>query len=104
MDVQKLRCAPGSSLLDTTLASIIRGVALRKMPVAADTDHLRFAHERQLAIVRAMTPGERWQRALQMNRTMRQLLAAGFRDRHPEWSDDLVKKAVAERILYARTG
>jgi hypothetical protein len=39
-----------------------------------------------------------------MNRMMRKLLAAGFRDRHPEWSDSQVRQAVAQRVLYAATG
>jgi hypothetical protein len=69
-----------------------------------DLDHLRAAHERQVAIYRAMTPQQRLQQALRMNRTMRELLAAGFRDRHPDWTEAQVKRAVAERILYARTG
>ena len=34
----------------------------------------------------------------------RELMAVGFRDRHPEWTDLQVKRAVADRILYARTG
>jgi len=71
---------------------------------ATDTDHELAAHERQVAIIRAMTPQQRLQQALQMNRTMRELLAAGFRDRHPAWTDAQVKRAVADRILHARTG
>ena len=74
------------------------------MSVMAEPEHVRAAHERQLAIVRAMTPIERLQRALQMNRTMRDLLAAGFRSRHPDWAEAQVRRAVADRILYARTG
>jgi hypothetical protein len=74
------------------------------MSVPAESDHLRIAHLRQIAIIRAMTPGERLQRALHLNRTMRLLLAAGFRDRHPGWTEAQVNRAVADRILYARTG
>jgi len=74
------------------------------MSVIAEPEHLRAARERQIAIIRAMTPAERMRRALQMNRTMRLLLAAGFRERHPDWSELQVARAVAERILYARTG
>ena len=74
------------------------------MPVIAKPEHLIAAYQRQIAIIRAMTPTERLQRALQMNRTSRELLAAGFRHRHPEWAEAQVKRAVADRILYARTG
>jgi hypothetical protein len=51
-----------------------------------------------------MAPQQRLQQALRMNRTMRALLAAGFRDRHPTWSEAQVRRAVADRILHARTG
>ena len=74
------------------------------MSVIAEPEHVIAAHQRQLAIIRAMTPTGRLQRALQMNRTARELLAAGFRQRHPAWTEAQVKRAVADRILYARTG
>lgn len=58
----------------------------------------------QVAIYRAMTPQKRLEQALRMNRTMRDLMAAGFRDREPTWSEAQVRRAVADRILHARTG
>ena len=73
------------------------------MSVTAEPDHVRLAHARQLAIVRAMTPIQRLQRALEMSRTMRELLAAGFRSRHPDWDEAQIARAVADRILHART-
>ncbi|MDR1009676.1 MAG: hypothetical protein LBM04_00840 [Opitutaceae bacterium] len=51
-----------------------------------------------------MTPQARLGQALRMNRSMRELMAAGFRARHPDWSEAQIKKTVAERILHARTG
>ena len=89
---------------DTGLADHPGYVIVGCMSVIAEPEHTRTAHERQLAIIRAMTPTERLQRALQMNRTMRELLATGFRSRHPDWSVAQVRRAVADRILYARTG
>lgn len=74
------------------------------MSTGAESDHLRAAHQRQVAIYRAMTPEQRWQQAVRMNRSMRALLAAGFRDRHPKWTDSEINRAVADRILHARTG
>jgi len=74
------------------------------MAVAASSDHQRAAHERQVAIYRAMTPTQRLEHALAMNRTMRELLAAGFRERNPAWSENQLRLAVADRILHARTG
>jgi hypothetical protein len=70
----------------------------------AHTDHERAARVHQMAIYRAMTPQQRLAQALQMNRTMRQLLAAGFRLRHPNATEGEIKRAVANCILHARTG
>jgi len=51
-----------------------------------------------------MTPQQRMTQALRMNATMRRLLALGFKNRHPDWTDAQISRAVADRILYARTG
>jgi len=32
------------------------------------------------------------------------LMTAGFRDRQPTWTETQIRRAVADRILYARTG
>jgi hypothetical protein len=74
------------------------------MSPVTESDHVLTAHERHVAIIRAMTPQQRLEQALRMNHTMRELLAAGFRDRHPAWTDAQIKRAVADRILHARTG
>jgi hypothetical protein len=74
------------------------------MPATAEPAHVRAAHARQMAIHRAQTPQQRVEQALRMNHTMRELMAAGFRDRHPRWTELQIKHAVADRILHARTG
>ncbi|MBL9203681.1 MAG: hypothetical protein JNN01_01250 [Opitutaceae bacterium] len=74
------------------------------MSAIAEPDHERAAHEHQMAIFRAMSPQQRLHQALRLNRSMRALMAAGFRDRHPTWTENEVRRAVAERILHARTG
>ena len=74
------------------------------MFTVAAPDHVRAAHDRQVAIYRAMTPQQRLEQALRMNRSMRELMATGFRDRHPEWTEPQVKRAVADRILFGQTG
>jgi hypothetical protein len=51
-----------------------------------------------------MTPQQRITQALRMNATMRRLLSLGFQSRHPEWTDSQIRRAVADRILHARTG
>lgn len=74
------------------------------MSVLAATDHLQVAEHKRLAIYRAMEPAERLRQALRMSQSMRQLMAAGFRQRHPDWTDSQVLRAVADQILHARTG
>ena len=73
-------------------------------PKAEVADHESAALALQASIYRAMTPRQRIAQALRMNATMRRLLALGFRQRHPEWSETDVRRAVADRILHARTG
>lgn len=67
-------------------------------------EHELAAYAHQVAIYRAMTPQQRMAQALRMNASMRRLLALGFQSRHPDWPDAQVRRAVADRILYARTG
>ena len=69
-----------------------------------ESPHARAAREKQAGIYRAMTPAQRLAQALRMNRAMRDLLAAGFRLRHPHWTDQEIARAVADRILHAATG
>lgn len=74
------------------------------MSRVGEAEHERAARERQHAILRAMPPEQRLWQALRMNQAMRSLLAAGFRSRHPTWSEAEIARAVADRILHARTG
>lgn len=55
-----------------------------RMSARAEYELVRAAHERRVAIYQAMSTDQRLARALRMNRNMRELMAAGFRDRHPE--------------------
>jgi hypothetical protein len=50
------------------------------------------------AILAAKTPAERAWMIEDCNRTARIVLAAGERDRHPDWSEEQVAHAVAQRI------
>lgn len=74
------------------------------MSAREQPEHETIADQRQLAIIRAMTPGQRLRQAQAMNGRMRSLLAAGFRARHPDWDAGQVQRAVADRILHAATG
>lgn len=73
------------------------------MPQEDESPHAQAARARQIAIYRAMTPAQRMGVALEMNRRMRHLLATGFRQRNPDWTETQVQRAVADRILHART-
>jgi len=74
------------------------------MSRSEESPHVRAALARQTEVYRAMTPTQRLAQGLRMNRTMRDLLAAGFRARHPAWSEQQIARAVARRILHAATG
>ena len=69
------------------------------MATVAEPDHIRQAREMQADIIRRLTPAQRLAQAERMNQAMRELLAAGFRNRYPGWSNQKVSRAVAERIL-----
>jgi hypothetical protein len=66
--------------------------------------HEKEVEARQSAIYRAMTPAQRLEQALRLNRLMRSLMDAGLRAQHPEWTAEQRQKVIAERILHARTG
>lgn len=85
------------------LAVARRRANLRFMPPENETSHARGADLRQVEIYRSMPPEQRMAVALRMRAGMRQLLTAGFRSRHPNWTDVQVSRAVADRILHART-
>ena len=74
------------------------------MAALNEPDHLLVAEERRWAIIRGLSPQQRLAQAIRMNRAMRDLMAAGFRSRHPEWSETEIRRAVADRILHASTG
>jgi hypothetical protein len=67
-------------------------------------DHIADVQARQAAIYRAMTPGQRLEQALRMNRQMRSLMEAALRAEHPGWTPEQLRRVIAERILHARTG
>ena len=50
-------------------------------------------------VLRKKTSVERVAMVLDANRTMRLMLQAHFRERHPDWDDDQIAAAVARRLL-----
>jgi hypothetical protein len=67
-------------------------------------EHESDAQARQDAIYRAMTPAQRLEQGLRMNRQMRSLMDAALRAEHPEWTPEQRGRVIAQRILHARTG
>jgi len=57
------------------------------------------AREVQLEAVRRMPPEERLQRGLELTELVRELLAAGVRARHPEYSPEEVRLTVIRIVL-----
>lgn len=56
------------------------------------------AQDRQLELLRAMSPGKRLEMADTMSDEVRLLAAAGIRARHPDWAADQVTAAVLELL------
>lgn len=74
------------------------------MLATALPEKVRAAQAHQAAVYRAMTPQQGIALAPRMKANLRRLLASGFQNRHPDWTKAQVRRAVADRILYARTG
>ena len=49
-----------------------------------------------------MTPAQRLQAATRLYWTARRIKEAAIRARHPEWTDEQVKREVKEAFMYAR--
>jgi hypothetical protein len=71
--------------------------AMRIEVVPADTTP--EAARVQFEIYRRMQPSRRLEIALEMNTTMRELVAAGVRCRHPDYSAEQVRLAVIRLCL-----
>jgi hypothetical protein len=59
--------------------------------------------DEQIRILRAMTPAQKIRAAERLIESARELKAAAIRARHPDWSDEQVREAVAKAFLNART-
>lgn len=57
----------------------------------------------QFAILRRMTPEQRWRVADRLYWTARRHKSAFLRSQHPEWSDDLLAAEIRRTFLHART-
>lgn len=61
------------------------------------------AAEVRLSIYARMTPAEKWQEALRLMTTARDIKRAYLREAHPDWSHDEVESALKKIFLYATT-
>jgi hypothetical protein len=59
-------------------------------------------HPVQIAILRRMSPAERLDRGLRFLRTTREWLAAGVRQRHPNWTIEQIAAETRRLIDHAR--
>jgi len=50
-------------------------------------------------VLQSKTPQERIAMVFDANRTMRLMLEAHFRERHPEWDQSQIAAAIAQRLL-----
>lgn len=61
------------------------------------------ASPEQIAILRRMTPAQRWRAAYRLYWTARRHKAAFIRHQHPDWLEDRVKEEVRRIFSHART-
>lgn len=63
------------------------------------SDTSKEAEQKQIEVLRRMTPSERFQHGLDLTATSRDLLEQGVRHRHPGYTEDEVRLAVIRLIL-----
>lgn len=62
-----------------------------------DVRRIEVLDEAIVEVLRAKTPAERVAMVFEAERTMRLILDAQFRSRHPDWDDDRVAREIARR-------
>lgn len=61
------------------------------------------ASPEQIAVLRRMTPAQRWRAGHRLYWTMRRHKAAFLHSQHPEWSEKRVEEEVRIIFMHART-
>ena len=56
-----------------------------------------------LRILRAMSPAQKLKAAARLSQSAQQLKAAALRATHPEWTAEMVRRAVREAFLHSRS-
>jgi hypothetical protein len=69
------------------------------MPDRLDANRIEVLDDDMVEVLKRKTPVERVAMVLDANQTMRLMLQAHFRERHPKWDDDQIAVAVARRLL-----
>lgn len=64
-----------------------------------DPGQIEVVDDEMAAVLRAKKPHERIAMMGECNETMRALIAAHLRERHPDWSPEQVQAEVARRML-----
>jgi len=57
----------------------------------------------QRDIYQQMTPEQKIEAFLRLYASAKQLMEAGMRERHPDWSQDKVERFIKQKLMYART-
>jgi hypothetical protein len=73
-----------------------------KFETVSTRDHVAEADAHQIGIYRRMNPSQRLAIAMQMNRSMRELMDSGLRITHPQLSAGERRQEIARRIRHAR--
>ena len=73
----------------------LAGASIGPVKLLDTTDDARRA---QFDALRRLTPQERVRLAVDLSEELRGVVAAGVRDRHPEWGGDRVRRAVLTRL------
>jgi hypothetical protein len=80
---------------------------LRDVPISDAAKFHRLAQAEfspeQIAMLRRMTPGQRWDSAHRLYWTMRRHKAAFLQSQHPEWTERQVTDEVRRIFSHART-
>jgi hypothetical protein len=62
-------------------------------------NRIELLDDEMVQVLRSKTPIERVAMVLDANRTMRLILESRLRELHPEWDQDQIAAAVAQRLL-----
>jgi hypothetical protein len=68
------------------------------MTAAPNTDTSPAAAEAQVGVLRRLLPERRLELAVEMSLTARELLVAGLRAAHPDWSEAQVRRQVLSTL------